>query len=123
MHKVEDFIGFEKIEKTIKGIIELFESDYVCEKMINNSVTRYRKINGLISCEIIYKNIDVYFYENYFNLYVDNYCLEDEYVKYNDIIKIEDLPIIPTKGGFALKEIDYSNDNLNNLLIVISRVL
>lgn len=124
MFNLEDNKYFKKIEEVTNRIVQLCENDYLCEKIIGHEVEHCRRTRCVISYELIYKNIDLYFYENWYTLYVDNYCLKNEYLEIkNGNVHCCGLPIEPTKNGFNLRQIEYSEKNIEKLETIIAMVL
>ena len=102
-----------------------FISDYIeVLETLSNSNTKIEIRKNLYSYELIYKNIDIYFYNDYYNVYADK-NLEDkiEINKLTDLlnpfkVKLNENNLMLT---YSAIENDYST--IEKLKLVITEVL
>lgn len=108
-------------------VIDIYDfiSDYIeVLESLSNSNTKIEIRKNLYSYELIYKNIDIYFYDDYYNVYVDK-NLEDkiEINKLTDLlntfkVKLDENNLMLT---YSAIENDYST--IEKLKLVITEVL
>lgn len=110
------------LKKFLNKIIDIFERDYMQEKIIGNFVQQHR-IYECSSCfEVRYKDIDIYFYNKGMNIYIDDFFIDiydhQDLFEFFNANKLE-----KTKEGITIRNIEYINRNFDYLSSLIIMTL
>lgn len=119
----------ENIIKKIMEINEMFKSHIYIESLTSekkeNKYHFYNMIDG--EYNLRYENIDIYFYKDRFNIYIDDFDLNDVY-EFFQIIKKQSIPLdcFSFSGRMrvsTLADLDYKYiDSLYDFIPVVLKI-